>query len=156
MLNKNAEQPRSPELNPTLKNLDILVGEWELLGTWPQDTSAVLRGHASIQWVEGGAFLLYQWQIDQPEFPNATAMIGPDDVAGTYSMLYFDSRGVSRIYEMSFNEGIWKLWRNWPGFSQRFTGRFSEGQNRIMSQWEKSTNGLEWEHDFDLVYKRVE
>jgi len=37
-------------------------------------------------------------------------------------MLYFDERNVSRIYEMTFSNGIWKLWRNIPVFSQRFSG----------------------------------
>jgi len=155
MLNKNALSPRSPELNAALKNLEVLIGEWNLEGTWPLDPSARLRGQASFQWIEGGAFMLYHSHLDRPEFPSTTAIIGPDDVAGTCSMLYFDSRGVSRIYEMSLNEGIWKLWRNWPGFSQRFIGRFSEDHNTIASRWEKSTNGLEWEYDFDLMYKRV-
>jgi len=155
MLNRNPEPPRAPELNSALKNLDILVGEWELEGVWPHDPPRALHGQASFQWIEGGAFLLYQTQIDRPEFPGTTAIIGPDDVAETYSMLYFDSRGVSRIYEMSLEDGVWKLWRNWPGYSQRFVGRFDEDQNTITTRWEKSTNGLEWEHDFDLVYKRV-
>jgi hypothetical protein len=155
MLNRNPETPRAPELNPALKNLDILIGAWDLEGIWPHDPPITLHGRASFQWIEGGAFMLYHTQLDRPEFPGTTAIIGPDDAAGTYSMLYFDSRGVSRIYEMSLNEGVWKLWRNWPGFSQRFIGRFSEDQDTITSRWEKSTNGLEWEHDFDLVYKRV-
>jgi hypothetical protein len=37
-------------------------------------------------------------------------------------MLYFDSRSVSRIYQMSLSAGVWKLWREAPSFAQRFEG----------------------------------
>jgi pimeloyl-ACP methyl ester carboxylesterase len=29
-------------------------------------------------------------------------------------------------YGMSFTDGVWMMWRNVPGFSQRFTGAFSK------------------------------
>ena len=56
---------------------------------------------------------------------------------------------------MSLNEGTWKLWREAPGFHQRYTGVFSEDGNRIMGAWEKSADGSEWLHDFDLSYIRT-
>ena len=152
---KGNSTPQAVEVNQALKNLDMLVGHWNVDVSLPLDPSAVIHGQASFEWVEGGAFLLYRSQIDRAEFPRATAMIGPDDSAGTYSMLYFDSRGVSRIYAMSLSNGIWKLWRKFPGFSQRFEGRFSDDYNTITSQWEKSSDDSDWEHDFDLTYKRV-
>jgi hypothetical protein len=70
-------------------------------------------------------------------------------------MLYFDSRGVSRIYQMSLSVGVWKLWRDFPGFSQRFTGTFSDDKNVLTARWEKSTDGSKWEHDFNITYKKV-
>jgi hypothetical protein len=33
----------------------------------------------------------------------------------TSSQHYYDSRGVARIYQMSLNDGGWKLWRD-PDF----------------------------------------
>jgi hypothetical protein len=83
-------------------------------------------------------------------------IIGPDDAAGTYCVLHYDSRGVSRIYQMSLDDSTWKLWRNFPGFSQRFTGEFSEDGKIIQARWEKSTDGSNWEHDFNLTYTKVE
>jgi hypothetical protein len=70
-------------------------------------------------------------------------------------MLYFDSRAVSRIYQMSLSDGVWKLWREAPSFSQRFTGTFSDDGRIIRDRWEKSTDGSQWEHDFDLTYTKV-
>jgi len=53
------------------------------------------------------------------------------------------------------SEGVWKLWRNSPGFSQRFEGHFSADRNTITARWEKSFDGSTWEHDFDLMYSKV-
>jgi hypothetical protein len=69
-------------------------------------------------------------------------------------MLQTDSRGISRIYQMSLSEGVWKLWRDQPGFSQRFTGTFSDDGRTISGRMEKSSDGLQWELDFDLTYTR--
>jgi hypothetical protein len=63
--------------------------------------------------------------------------------------------GVSRIYEISFSEGLWRLWRNNTGFSQRFEGRVSPDRKTIGSHWEKSFDGAIWEHDFDITYTRL-
>jgi hypothetical protein len=70
-------------------------------------------------------------------------------------VLYSDSRGVSRVYEMSFSEELWKLWRNAPGFSQRFEGRVSPDRSTITSHWEKSFDDSTWEHDLDITYTRA-
>ncbi len=85
---------------------------------------------------------------------GAVTVIGRDDEAETCSMLYFDTRGVSRIYETSFEDGVWKQWRSAPGFSQRFTGTFSDDGTTITARWEKSSDGTRWDHDFDLTYRR--
>jgi hypothetical protein len=146
------------QTNPALERLGVFVGEWNTEITsmsFHSDPSAVARGHTSFQWLEGGAFLLQHSGVPNTEFPRGVAVIGPDDAAGTYCMLYFDSRGVSRIYKMTFSGGIWTIWRDFPGFSQRFNGMFSDDNNVITARWEKSSDGSNWEHDFDLSYTRV-
>jgi hypothetical protein len=35
-------------------------------------------------------------------------------------MHYYDSHGVFRVYDWSIDASSWKLWRDTPGFSQRF------------------------------------
>ena len=81
--------------------------------------------------------------------------MGRDESLDRYTVLYFDTRGVSRIYQMSLEGGQWKMWRDAPGFSQRYVGTFSEDKNSITARWEKSSDGLNWEHDFDMTYTRV-
>jgi hypothetical protein len=143
--------------NPGLERLGVFVGEWNIEITsmsFHTDPSAVARGRSSFDWLEAGAFLIQHAEISATDFPRSTAIIAPDDAAETYSMLYSDSRGVSRIYRMTFSGGIWTLWRDFPGFSQRFHATFSEDHNVITARWEKSSDGSKWEHDFDITYTR--
>ena len=144
--------------NPALYELTRFIGEWNLEITsmsFQEDASAVVRGRSSFSWLESGAFLIQHSEIPDSDFPRSTSVMGPDDEAGTYRMLYYDSRGVSRIYRMTSSGGIWTLWRDFPGFSQRFHGTFSEDGRTITAYWEKSTDSSNWEHDFDLTYTRV-
>jgi hypothetical protein len=145
--------------NPALERLGIFVGEWDIeisSMSFRTDPSAVERGRATFDWFEAGAFLIQQSEIStSADFPRSISIIGPDHEAETYGMLYFDSRGVSRIYKMTFSGGIWTLWRDYPGFSQRFQGTFSEDNNSITARWERSTDGSHWEHDFALTYTKA-
>jgi GntR family transcriptional regulator/MocR family aminotransferase len=81
---------------------------------------------------------------------------GSDDSTGEFFMLYFDERGVSRKYEVSFRDNIWKWWRNVPDFSQRYEGTIVDGGNTIIGKGELSRDGFSWEKDLDLDYKRVQ
>jgi hypothetical protein len=55
----------------------------------------------------------------------------------------------------SFDEGIWKVWREAPGFWQRFSGTFGDDGESIRGVWEKGPDGSTWEHDFDMIYTKV-
>ena len=145
--------------NSALERLGIFVGEWDIEITamsFQADKTAVVHGHASFEWTEDGAFLRQHSQIPNSDFPRSTSVIGPDDAAEAYCMLYFDSRGVSRIYQMSLNANTWKLWRDFPGFSQRFIATFSDDRNVMTARWERSSDGSNWELDFRETYTRVE
>lgn len=152
--NANAQaNPQTARPNPALSRLDVFVGEWETEASI--GGQSIGHGRAVFEWLEGGAFLIQHWDVEEAEFPNATAIFGPDDSTETYCMLYFDSRGVSRIYQMSLSDGVWKMWREAPGFWQRFMGTFSDDGRSIRGGWEKSKDGSDWEHDFDLTYTKV-
>jgi hypothetical protein len=156
--NNTDSQTNLQPSNPALERLGVFVGEWNIEITsmsFHPDPSAVARGHTSFDWLEGGAFLIQHFEVPNTEFPRGLAIIGPDDAAETYGMLYFDSRGVSRIYRMTLSGGIWTVWREFPGFSQRFIGTFSNDNNIIAARWEKSSDGSNWELDFELTYTRV-
>jgi hypothetical protein len=156
---QTANTKQLPKPNPALKALEGLVGDWEMElsnASFLPSPSDTVKGHVTFEWLENGGFLVMRQGDKPPSPPAASWVIGRDDSAENYSILYFDSRGVSRKYEMSFTEGVWKIWREAPGFWQRYEGQVSEDGNTITAHWENSPDGQKWEHDFDLTYTRVE
>jgi len=142
--------------NPALEPFGILIGNWNTTGTHGLVPDTILHGLASFEWVEGGAFLMMRTEIDDPRFPTGIAIIGSDDSEGAYYMLTFDERGVSRKYDMSLRDNIWKWWRNAAGFLQRYEGILADGGNTIIGKGELSKDGSTWEKDLDLTYTRRE
>ena len=84
-------------------------------------------------------------------------IIGFDTAGVELLQHYFDSRGVARVYDMTFSDNVWTLERHAPApdFSQRFSGAFSDDGNTIAGRWESSSDGSGWKPDFDLSYTRV-
>ena len=82
-------------------------------------------------------------------------IIGPSETADTFEQHYYDSRGVARVYKMTLSDGVWRLWREAPGFWQRYSGRLSKDGSRIDGAWEKSADGSLWDLDFKLSYIRL-
>ncbi len=156
---RQSEAPETPfKTNPALERLGILAGEWNVeisSMSFHPDPAAVAHWRISFEWLEGGIFMIQHEEALSSEIPHGLWIIGPDDAAGTYCVLYYDSRGVSRIYQMSLSDGVWKVWRDFPGFSQRFIGTFNDDCNMITARWEKSSDGSNWEHDFDLTYTKI-
>jgi len=119
------------------------------------DRSETLRGHTSFRWVDDGAFLAMRQSETPSGPPQAVWIIGRDQVQGHYEVLYFDRRPMSRIYHMSFDGTVWRMWREAPGFWQRFECTVSEDKRTVSGYWEKSTdNGATWKRDFDIRYVR--
>lgn len=147
-----------PTLNPSLKQLEILIGDWEMElsnASFLPSPSDTVKGQASFEWLENGAFLIMYMGSKPPDAPDAIWLFSRDEVQANHTVLYYDARKVSRVYEMSFSEGVWKIWRNSPGFSQRFEGKISDDGNSITAHWEISSDDSTWEHDFDVTYTRV-
>jgi hypothetical protein len=135
-----------------LQPLDTLVGEWTSEAMHPALPGLVVAGRASIAWLDGKRFLLQRTPADHPEFPDALSVLGDTD-EGLVSH-YFDSHGVHRIYQLGIDDGVWRLWRDEPGFFQRFAGRFDDGGDRIVGLWEASPDGSQWERDLEITFVR--
>ena len=151
----------SPVADPNLAPLDALVGEWSMEARFEQLPPTDDRGQVIFEWMTGGRFLVERWEVPVPEAPDGVALIGRDERGNTdhYLQHYFDSRGVARVYKMTIEKGIWKLWRDEPDFSpldfaQRYTGELSEDGSRIDGQWEIKEPGEDWRVDFTLNYVR--
>jgi hypothetical protein len=145
----------------SLEALERFVAEWSLVAAFKDIPPADVGARVTFEWLPGGKFLIERWEVPVPEAPDGIAIIGADPhTEGRYLQHYFDSRGVARIYKMSFEDRVWKLWRDEPDFSpldfsQRFTGIFSEDGKTIAGAWEISYDGKTWEHDFDLTYTQA-
>lgn len=137
-----------------LHGLDVFVGRWRLT-TSLAPADAQPEAETTFEWLEGERFLIQRWRVDHPDAPDGIAIIGYDDASGTCRQHYFDSRGVARDYAMSLADGVWRLERLEPGFSQRYIGTFDDSSTSISGAWELSSDGTEWEHDFDLTYTRI-
>lgn len=146
-------------MNPALADLSVLVGDWdmELWGAsfLPTPESRVRGGHVRFEWIENGALLAMRQQSEADGPPAACWVFGRDESSADYSVFYSDSRGVSRIYSMSFSAGEWKLWRDNSEFAQRFTATLGADGRALTGRWEKSSNDGEWEHDFYVDYIRA-
>src|SRR3954471_5067939 len=91
--------------NPALAAFTPFIGTWTTVGRHPM-IEATLHGRTTIEWHDGGAFICIRSEIDAPEVPSGISYIGSDDQEGTFTMLYFDQRGVSRRYEVAMDGGV--------------------------------------------------
>lgn len=144
-------------INPALADLQPLTGRWRMElynGAFLPDADTRVSGSVEIGWIEGGSALRMR-QGDSEHPPAAVWIIGRDDGEAGYSVLYADDRGVSRVYQMSFDGGHWRMWRDTPEFSQRFDAQLDADAEAIRGRWEKSSDQrTTWEHDFNLDYVR--
>lgn len=150
-----------------LARLDVFAGEWVMQARFPGGQPAP-SGEAGggplarsrFEWALDRQFLVQRTEIAIPEAPDSLAIVSADPQTGAYTQHYYDSRGVVRLYAMTLAAGVWTLTRESPDFTplefaQRFTGTFSEDGNTISGAWEKRLSGGDWEHDFDLIYRRA-
>lgn len=154
VMNMHEQTGLPPQPTSTLKQFDVLVGKWKTVGTHPAFPSAV-HGLSSFEWLREGTLLTWHFDWEHGGPPSALSVIGHDDVDETCSMLYSDVRGVARIYQMRLEGGVWRMWRDSPGFSQRMTGTISSDGNTITCRGELSRDGSIWEQDLDVTYTRI-
>lgn len=144
---------------PALSELVPLAGTWRLVlwgGSFlPDPQERVEAGTVRFAWAEDGFVLVMHQVRDNDAVPAARMIIGRDGDEDSYTVLYGDARGVSRVYRMSFASGEWRLWRDNPSFAQRFEASISEDGSRMTGHWEKAFDGGPWEHDFDVEYTRL-
>ncbi|MGH2499547.1 MAG: hypothetical protein ACRDF0_05585 [Candidatus Limnocylindria bacterium] len=143
------------ERDPALDQLDALVGEWDTQMTHPL-IEGVVHGTSVFEWLLGRRFLIHRSDVPPGKIPSAISIIGGGDTPGTWPMHYFDSRGVMRIYQVAFEGGAWRWWRDHPGFSQRFTGAFEDGGRTMRGHGELQEDGQSWKPDLQVTYRRRE
>lgn len=145
---------------PRLRRLDVLVGEWRLdAPAFPLPPETAGRARSTFEWTLDGAFLVQRSSVPAAEAPDGLCIVGLDAGQG-YTQHYFDSRGIARIYAMTFDGRRWTLRRSAPDFTpldfhQRWEARVSDDGAAIAGRWESSPDGREWAVDFELRYHRL-
>jgi hypothetical protein len=154
---------------PPLEQLSRLVGTWTTEATHPALPGVVVHGTAVIELLEGEQFLIHRARTDHPDFPDSISIVGfterdrvdeqPEDdpeiaAESPMSMYYFDSRGVFRVYSARIDDETWRLWRDAPGFSQRFIGAFADTGDTIAGHWQLSRDDVHWDDDLQITYRR--
>lgn len=155
-------------LSEAMRPFDRLVGNWTSEATHPMMPGTVVRGSTTIEWFEGGRFLIVRGHYDHPDFPDAISILGNlasqhvdeatgkpvHDDATKLTMQYYDERGVYRQFDTSMRDGVWRLESNVRGFSQRAENVLSNDGNTIEGQWQLRRDDVHWEDDLKIVYFR--
>lgn len=138
--------------NPVLAPFEFLVGEWRTEGAHADLPGNTFHGRTSFAWTDGGAFLTMHSEIDEPEIPSGFAHFGAD--GERLFLSYFDERGISRQYDVSFDGDamIWK--RDDANLAQTMTFTREDGGARIVCKGRKSEKGGAWGDDLMLIYVR--
>jgi len=135
---------------PALESLGRLVGTWTTEATHRLLPGVVLRGTVSGEWLEGERFIGF---TDQDRAHKGAATPAADGER-RLTMHYFDSRGVFRVFDASIDDQAWRIWREAPGFSQRFTGSFADGGATIAGVWQLCEDDVNWNDDLRITYRR--
>jgi len=139
--------------NAKLAAFAPFIGTWTTEGRHPM-LPTTLHGRTIFEWQDKGAFLRIRSEVDEPGVPSGISIIGSDDQMGTFTMLYFDERGVSRRYEVAIDGGVMRWWRDAPGFMQRYTLNVSVDGNTLHGVGELAKDDGPWGPDLELTYTR--
>ena len=64
----------------------------------------------------------------------------------------FDSRGVRRTWGVSLEDGVWRMWREEPGFDQRFSATLAHDCFEGLVELARTPG--DWRHDMTVTYRR--
>lgn len=128
---RQAEQLAGPNLD--LKNLDRLVGTWEVSGG--------ARGTAAYEWMEGGFFLIQRVDLEQyGQKVTGMEVIGHLQPFGEapsedVKARFYDSMGNTLDYVYELNGDTLTIWGGEKGSPAYYQGKFSADGNICSGNW---------------------
>jgi hypothetical protein len=114
----------------------------------------VVTGRVRFEWLAGERLLIQRAETEHPEFPDSICVIGVMDGDSDLSMQYFDSPGVHRLYRIGFDGAELRMWRDPPGFAQRFTARLGTDSSTLEGFWELDEENQGFRDDLAIMYRR--
>ena len=136
---------------PALEPFAALIGTWVTEATHPL-FDGVVPGGVTFEWLEGGRFVVQRSHNEHDQFPDAISVIGAPEDGDGLVMEYFDSRGVRRTYGISFEDGVLRIWRDAPGFDQRYSATPARGG--FEGRWQVAETPGDWKDDLKVTYLR--
>jgi hypothetical protein len=138
--------------DPALASFDALIGTWATEATHPM-FDGVVPGSVTLEWLEGGQFIVQRSHNDHEAFPDAICVIGAPEDGDGLVMEYFDSRGVRRTYGVALEDGVLRMWRDDPEFAQRYSATI--GHDGFEGQWQLARTPGDWQDDLRVVHRRA-
>ena len=130
--NQQTEQ-QQPTPNPDLKSLDRLIGTWQL--------SEETRGTVSYTWMEGGFFLMQEFEIELyghrvkgVEIIGHLQPFGEEPSAEIKSRIY-DNDGNTFDYVYELEDDTLTIWGGEKGSPAYYKGTFSADGNTCRGGW---------------------
>jgi hypothetical protein len=134
-----------------LEPLEALIGSWETEARH-RLVDEVVTGSVTFEWLKGGHFVIQRSHSDHEQFPDGISVIGAPETGDGLVMEYFDSRGVRRTYGISLDGGVLRIWRDQPGFDQRFSANIAHDVFEGVFQLAETPG--EWQDDMKITYRR--
>jgi hypothetical protein len=135
-----ASGPTAPQPHPRLRELEVLVGTWDLTGH-DLDGGSAFTGTVTRRWLPGGYFLVQEMRIDNEDSAGAE-YIGYDFAQDSLRSMFFSTEGPGPFCPFAL-EYVWQIdddtltiWHGERDSPARFTGHIDRGAGIIDGQWE--------------------
>ena len=115
--------------NPSLRQLDRLVGNWDISGGF-------LEGATAFEWMEGGFFMIQRVDAEAGgRTIRGTEYIGYDEDTKTLRSHYMDIHGANFTYTWEVDEEAVRTWFGERDSTNFFVGHFSEDGASYSGAW---------------------
>ena len=146
--NVQAEQ-RNPGPNPSLKQLDGLIGTWNVTNR-DLKTGREWHGRDTFEWLDGGFFLAYRHEeLSEPGIKGIMLIgyeraWGADQPSQELMGHWFESTsGDHFVYVWEVAGSTLTFWLGERGSTAAFRGKFSDDRKMIAGRWEWPGGGYE-------------
>ncbi|HVY19622.1 MAG TPA: hypothetical protein VHA70_06030 [Bauldia sp.] len=132
-----------------------LIGDWATESTHRLLPGTKLVGHVTFGWISGERFVIWKADNDDPRIPSSLSVVGIMEGDEHLSQQYFDSRGVHRIYRVTFDGTTLVTERKAPGFNQRLHALLSHDGSMLAGVSQLDANGSGYVDDLSFTYRRL-